>query len=348
MKDRMVREDGSVIAKALINWRKFHNKTILIAGANGYVPQYFVHAFLMRNTQYHENIRVIALCRNEEKAKQRFGEYLGRHDFCLSLGDVTEEITFTEKIDYIINAASPAGVKISNENPTQTFLANVVGCNNLLKLAKRNGAEFLYLSSVDIYGKLQAERFKEEKTGILDPLNVRNVYAAAKRAAENLCACYFHEGLVCRIVRPSQIMGGGIAIDDGRLHIDFISQILKDGQIVLKGDGTPVRSFIYITDAIIGMLYVMTEGNPGEAYNICTESGEASVLELARLMAGLVKKRKVGVRYNMETRKSDPAVKHAVSKVCASSEKLRKLGWIPEMSLQNSCLRMMEYYGIDC
>lgn len=44
-----------------------------------------------------------------------------------------------------------------------------------------------------------------------------------------------------------------------------------------------------MTDAIAGMLYVMTEGENAGAYNICTEMGEASVLELAQTMAGQVK-----------------------------------------------------------
>lgn len=345
--NRIIREDAVTIANAEIDWAKFHNKTILVAGANGYVPQFFVHGFLMRNTMFHENIHVIALCRNEEKAKDRFGEYIGREDFTLLISDVTDNPVIEHKLDYIIDAASPAGVRISNENPVATFEANVIGCRNLLKLAKRDGAELLYLSSIDIYGKLNEDRFVEERTGVLEPTDIRNVYAAAKRAAENLCVCYTQDGVAAKIVRPSQIMGGGIALDDGRLHIDFISQILKEDRIVLKGDGTPLRTFIYITDAIIGMLYVMTKGKSGEAYNICTESGETTVFELAQLMAGQIKNRQIEIDFNMETRKRDLEVKHAVSRVCGSSKKLCELGWSAKVSLPEACIRMMEYYGVE-
>ena len=136
------------------DWQKFHNKTILIAGANGYVPQHFVHGFMMRNKMSNENIHVIALCRNENKARERFEEYFDREDFTLLIGDVLEEIKIEKKIDFIIDAASPAGVKISNEDPVATFETNVFGCSNLLKLAQHHHAEFLYLSSVDIYAEL--------------------------------------------------------------------------------------------------------------------------------------------------------------------------------------------------
>lgn len=344
--NQILKEDAITIAKTGIDWNKFHGKTVLIAGANGYVPQHFVHGFLMRNILFDEKIHVVALCRNESKARERFGEYFGREDFTLLIGDVLQEIAVQRKLDFIIDAASPAGVKMSNEDPVSTFEANVLGCSNLLKLAAKHSAEFLYLSSVDVYGTAAQERFTEEESGILNPLDVRNVYAAAKRGAETLCVCYAQKGSVCKIVRPSQIMGCGIALDDGRLHIDFISQILQKDSIVLKGDGSPVRTFIYMTDAIAGMLYVMTAGKNGEAYNICTESGEASVLEAAQLMAAQVKRTIVRVEVAKETGRSDPAVKHVLSRVCASSQKLRELGWTEKVSLQEACRRMMTYYGI--
>lgn len=345
--NKILMEDAVTIAEAGINWGRFNHKTVLIAGANGYVPQHFVHGFLMRNRLFHADIHVIALCRSKSKAKEVFKEYLDRKEFTLLFGDVRKNIDIQEKIDFIIDAASPAGVKNSNEDPIATFEANVFGCRNLLELARKHQAEMLFLSSVDIYGIAENKRFREDDTGILNPLDVRNVYAAAKRAAENLCSCYSKEGIICKIVRPSQIMGCGIALDDGRLHIDFISQLLNGNIIILKGDGTPVRSFIYMTDAVIGMLIVMTEGCSGEAYNICTESGEISVLGMAELMAGQVKNRTVQIVLNERTGNKDPEVIHAISKVCASSQKLCGLGWKPRVSLTEACRRMMQYYSVQ-
>ena len=161
-----------------------------------------------------------------------------------------------------------------------------------------------------------------------------------------MCCCYANSGVNCKIVRPSQIMGGGIALDDGRLHIDFISQMLENNRIVLKGDGTPKRSFIYITDAIIAMLFVLLDGNSGEAYNVCTETGEATVLELAQKMQSLVTSRNVLIEYNMETRKTDVSVTQVVPSVFADSQKLQNLGWRPKIDLEESCRRMMKYYEL--
>ncbi|MCM1268983.1 MAG: NAD(P)-dependent oxidoreductase, partial [Bacteroidales bacterium] len=239
------------------------------------------------------------------------------------------------------------GAKNRFDDLVATFDANVTGCRNLLEFARVKHAELLFLSSVDVYGKYSCkERLREEKLGELDSLNTRNVYSCAKRAAETLCACYSDSGVPCKIVRPSQILAGGIGLDDGRLHIDFIAQMLKGDEIVLKGDGSPRRSFLYVTDAIIGMLTVLLEGESGAAYNVCTEDGEASVLELAQTMASLVTDRKVRISYDMEARAKDPAVTNVVSAVCGSSDKIAALGWKANVSLTEACKRMMTYYGV--
>lgn len=343
----LIAEDASIIANADIDWKQLKNKSVLISGANGYVPQFFVHGLLKRNDMFHEEIRVIAMCRSRQRAEQRFSAYLDRDDFELFIGEVTEPVVYEGNVDFIIHAASPANMKVRYTNLKEVFDANVIGCENLLELAEDKKAKFLFLSSVDIYGKSgDARRLTEDFSGALDPLNPRNVYSCAKRAAETLCICYANRGVDCKIVRPFQILGSGIELDDGRLHADFISQMLKGDTIVLKGDGTPRRTFLYVTDAITGMLTVMLSGNSGEAYNVVSETGEASVLELAELMASLASGRNIGISYNMETRKSDPAVTQVISVVCGDSSKIRSLGWEPKLSLEEACARMMSYYGL--
>ena len=347
--NKIIIEDATTIAETIdINWQYLKNKTVLIAGANGYVPQFFVHGLLRRNELYNDNITVIAMCRNEDKAKERFGEYYGRNDFHLLLQDVISKIDYDVQIDFIIHAASPAGIKLTMDNPLNVFKANITGCDKLLSLAMSKKARVLYISSVDIYGNMsEAKRMQEDDIGTLNHLSLRNVYASSKRMAETLCVSYGQAGVDSVIVRPSQVIGPGVSLDDERLHINMVSQVLSGNKIILKGDGTPKRTFIYVTDAVAGMLAVLTKGKSGEAYNICTEECEATVRELAEVIAGLVKGRRIEVTYNMETRVSDPAVKEVVSMVCTSSQKLQRLGWTAHVSLADACKRMMDYYGVE-
>ena len=346
MYNSLIDIDAKEIADSDINWSKLENKTILISGATGYVSQYIIHGVLKRNDMYNSNIKVVALCRNKEKADLRFSQYYDRKDFKLLVQSIFEKIELDEEINYIIHTASPAGLVTSNKDPVETFKVNVFGCDNLLQLAEQKKAEFLLFSSVDVYGKVPNGHFVEEHLGELDTTDARNVYAYAKRASENLCACYSKKGVTSKIVRPSQIMGGGVSLEDGRIHIDFISQIISRHKIVLKGDGTPIRSFIYITDAITGILQVMADGEPGQAYNICNEDGEMSVLDFAETMSGCVKEN-IPIEFDMEARRKDVEVKHAISVVTASSEKLKGLGWTPKISIKDACRRMLRYYDIE-
>lgn len=344
---RIIAEDIDTILNTELSYEKFFGKTVLISGANGYVPAYFVHTFLGLNDKKQADIKVIALCRNIDRAKKRFDEYIGRTDFQIIIQDVCEPIEIESEINVFIHAASPAGIKSRHDDPVNTFLANVKGAENMLKLALRKKCEcFLFLSSVDVYGRMENNnRLKESDSGYLDPLNVRNAYSCGKRAAESLCKAYqVKYNLPIYIVRPFQIMGPGPELNDGRLHIDFISQILEKKQIILKSDGTAVRNFMYITDAIEAMFYVMIKGNPGEAYNIATESGDASVKELANLMSeGAIDD--VEIKFDYEQRTSIE-VTGALSVVIGDCTKIKNLGWHNHYSLQEGTVRMMRFYGV--
>jgi len=344
----IILQDCESIANAKLPWESLQGKTVLISGANGYVPAYFVYSFLKRNDLYNSRIKVVALCRSEERARVRFEDYIGRTDFEMLIQNVCNPIVYKKPIDFFIHAASPASMSGRYANYVETYSANVVGCHNLLELCRRNTCSgFLLISSVDIYGNTgSAERFSEEMCGKIDNLNPRNAYALGKRGAETLCVCYHSQyGIPAVIARPFQILGPGIALDDGRLHIDFISQMIKSDKIILKSDGSAKRTFLYIADAILGMIFVMLTGIPCHAYNVVDEKGEASVMELAKLMASLCSGRNINVEFDISQRNT-PAVTQAPAASLGSSAKLRALGWMPQYSLKKGAERVMKAYGL--
>lgn len=345
---KIISEDVQNIISEKIPYEIFYGKTILISGANGYVPAYFVHTMVALNDERDAGIKILALCRNKERAIQRFSEYVTRNDFELIIQDVNDPIDVVEPIQIFIHAASPAGIKKRHEDPVNTFLANVKGVENMLNLACKNPCEyFMFLSSVDVYGEMENnERLTEDMSGYLDPLNIRNMYSCGKRAAESLCKAYQEKYKIpVYIVRPFQIIGPGPELNDGRLHIDFISQIIEKKKIILKSDGSAKRTFMYITDAIKAMFYVMLYGTPGEAVNIVAEEGEASVKELAHIMASNVEGENIEVAFDYGQRNAIE-VTSALSVVVGDSSKLAKLGWENQYSVAESSARMMEYYGI--
>lgn len=75
---KILMRDAEAIAGSPIDWTRLEGKVLWISGANGYVPQYIVHGLLKRNDLYHSGIKIIAMCRNKERAEQRFSAYRNR------------------------------------------------------------------------------------------------------------------------------------------------------------------------------------------------------------------------------------------------------------------------------
>jgi len=341
----IIQEDIEKLLAERHDLERLDHQTMLISGANSFLMSYFIYLVLEYDQRTHSDIKILALCRDQKKAKTQFAAYLEDPHFSLLLQDVRDPVSWGGEIDICIHAASPVGSESRWEKSLETFEANLFGCKNLLELAReKHSRRFMLISSVDVYGDCPVQgRRKETDTGVLDWTYVRNAYSLGKRAAETLCSFYYTlYGMPCVTVRPVQIYGPGVSLTDGRLHGDFVRQLQTQNQIVLKSDGSALRSFMYISDATHALLDVLLYGKAGERYNICDEAGECSVKELAELYA----KRwgnGAGVVFDWSTRNT-PEVKDAISVVTGDSGKLRELGWKSRTDLNEGIQRTLTYY----
>lgn len=345
MNDKIIEQDLEQIINSQIDWGKFDNKTYMISGANSFLMSYFIYTLLERNRTVGTKNRIIALCHNEQNVEKRFKKYLNDEGLRIVMCDITRQILCDEKVDYCIHAASPAGIKERQVHQAETFNVNVLGTYQMLEYCRHNSqCKFLLVSSVDVYGKVNgSKRLKEEDIGTLDILYPRNAYSNGKRAAETLTALYCKDyGVNTVVVRPYQVYGPGMNIYDGRLHGDFVRQLLDDSRIVLKSDGTAIRSFMYLVDATLAFFKVLDKGVTGQVYNVCDEDGEASVKELADIYVQVFSEN-VRVEFEFEHRNT-PEVKEAISRVVGDGTKLRELGFVCETSLEEGIKKTLTYY----
>ena len=282
----MILEDFNQIKNSSIDWNRFANKTILITGANGFLPAYMVETLLLLNNDIlkYSPCKVIALVRNEKHTKERFSNYLSDENLKIIVQDVANQININEKIDYIIHAASPASPKYYNIDPVGVIMPNVLGTKNTLELARKNNIEgYLYFSSGEVYGQLNdGEVINEDKYGYLDPTTVRACYGESKRMGENLCVSYGHQyNIPVKIVRPFHTYGPGMKLDDGRVFADFVKNIVNNEDIEMKSDGSATRAFCYLADATVGFFKILLEGKNNNAYNLANSNGVISIKDLA-------------------------------------------------------------------
>lgn len=347
MVNPIVLEDLDYILSSNVCFERFRNKTILITGANGLLASYIVYTFLRVNEKKNINCKVLGLVRNKEKSIKKFGELLNRSDFELVVSDVSELTNIDEKIDFIIHAASQASPIFYKVDPVGTINSNVLGTNNLLKIAKEKQVEgFLYISSGEVYGIVDTKDgdVKEEDFGYIDPTNVRSCYAESKRLGETYCVAWSAQhNIPCKIVRPFHTYGPGIKFNDGRVFADFVSNVVNGKDIVMKSDGSSRRTFCYISDAIIGFLKVLLDGEIGQAYNIANTKGDISILELAQMLCELFKEKGLKVIRLKENDNKD-YMNSPIKSSKPNINKAKMIGWNPNITLQEGFYRTIISY----
>jgi len=341
-------EDLEYIAASDLPWEKLKGKTILIAGANGFLPAYMVESILYLNKiMVDQDTKVIGLVRNREKANYRFSEYKKRDDFRLFVQDVCRPIHIDEKVDLIVHAASQASPKFYGKDPVGTLCANTVGTNNLLSLAAENDVtSFLFFSSSEVYGQVIESQMpiRERSYGYLDPIDIRSCYAESKRMGETMCVSWFHQyGIPAKIVRPFHTYGPGMSLDDGRVYADFIADLLSGRDIVMNSDGSAIRTFCYLADAVIGFFTVLLKGQSGQAYNIANDKCKISIGKFAELIANLFPEKNIKVISQKKTTSTD-YLPSPVSKSLPDISKVRMLGWEPKYSLKDGLIRTVRWF----
>lgn len=342
----IVAEDMRKIVSAGVPWERLFGKTVLISGANGFVPAYMLEALLYLNETASAGIHAIALVRNHEKAMRRLGHLAGRSDLTTVVQDVREPYRGPEKVDFLVHAASQASPKFFATDPVGTFEANVIGTRNMLEVARNAKSEgFLFFSSGEVYGERANLSLPatESSYGYLDPIDLRSCYAEGKRAGETLCACWHDQfGIPAKIVRISHTYGPGMELNDGRVFADFVADIVGGRNIVMKSDGSTRRPFCYLADATVAYFTVLLRGSSGEAYNVGSDS-ECSILDLAEMLCSIFPERNLKV-IRQERSQDDTYVASAVAGGHFDISKIRSLGWEPITSLEEGFKRTVRSY----
>lgn len=343
--NRVLEDDLKTIIAEDLSWEKLKNKTVMITGASGMVGSYMLYVLLMLNDEKHYGIKVDAVMRNVNKLPE---EIRNREDVNVVVADVTKDIPDVGDIDYIIHAASPASPLIMQNQPVETIAANTIGTFKTLELAKEKNAEgYLFISSREIYGQPDEgqEFFYENTYGFVDQLNPRSCYSEGKKVAETMCVCFHEEyGLNTKIARLAHTYGPGMSIYDGRVQADFLKNVYHNEDIVLKSEGTAVRTYTYIADAIAGMYRILLDSED-IVYNIGNEAGKVSIRDLAEILVSIYPERGLKLVFDIPEGGTKGTAPYTLG--ILSSEKLRKLGWNPKYSVKDGFKRTLEYLELE-
>ncbi len=277
---------------------EFEGKKILLTGGTGFFGKWLLESFLFSNNYASMDIKVYILSRNPEAFKVYFPHLYQNPCFTFLKGDVTT-FTFDElNIDYIIHAATEASAKLNHEQPLVMIDSIINGTLNVLEFArKRNVKRMLYLSSGAVYGvpPENLKGFPENYSGAPNPLLPSSAYAEAKRSAELLCACYSKQyDIEIPVARCFAFVGPYLDLDAHFAIGNFIRNGLNNENIIIKGNGKPLRSYMYAADLVIWLLQILLSGKSSEAYNVGSDEA-ISIRELAFKVASFFPGLKVDI-----------------------------------------------------
>lgn len=300
---------------------RFDGKRVLVTGAAGFLGKWLCHS-----------LRVLGA---EARGYDLIESDGVRH------ADVAQPWPVgAVRYDYVLHAAGNASPRTYRAKPLETLEVSHMGTRNMLEAALAYpGTRVVVFSSSEIYGDPTVVPTPETYRGNVDCLGPRACYDEGKRVAETITRIYAERfGVHACIVRPFNVYGPGMSLEDYRVLPNIARSLSRDEEIVIYGTGQQTRTFCYVTDAIRAVLALMVHGESGEAYNVGNSWPEVTMEQLARRCLAVTGRHvPIVLRAPPESYPGDEPQRR-----CPDLRKVARLGYEPRIGLDDGLKRFFE------
>jgi dTDP-glucose 4,6-dehydratase len=265
-------------------WEQLRDKHIFITGGTGFFGCWLLNSFIWAVEKLGLNAQATVLTRDLSSFKKK-APYLAEHPLLhFHTGDVTN-FKFPEKYSYshIIHAATDPA-ELNEINLLETIIQ---GTSHTLNFAKAQAARYLLISSGAVYGKQPTDLsyISEQYAGRPALENPASAYGLGKCIAEHLCHLYKRQHDVESVIaRCFAFVGPYLPLNKNFAIGNFLNDAINGRPIMIQGDGTPYRSYLYAADLTTWLWKILLCGQSLRPYNVGSDE-PISIAALAELIA---------------------------------------------------------------
>lgn len=286
--NKIVLSDLNFIIRKIVHIKShFKNKKILITGGTGFIGKWLVLTFNQLNKKFKSNIKIFVLTRNKSKFLRNYPEFKKIKSVFFIEGNILNFKNKNHDIDYIIHAGSD--LKVEKKDQGKYLKELSIGSKKIFEINnKKSKAKTLFLSTGSVYKDNSTFRkISETKSFLPSKFLIDNIYSLGKSLAEifaKLFIKYQNKNIV--IVRGFSFIGPYQQFERGFAITDFIKTSLRNKDIYINDGDKVFRSYLYIADLIVWLLYILVKGKTGEVFNV----GSDKEINLTKLSKKIVKR----------------------------------------------------------
>lgn len=272
-------------------WQRLQGSRLFLTGGTGWFGRNLLETIVHANARRDARIAVTLLTRSPERFARSAPHLAGAPGITLHAGDVRDFCFPAGEHSHILHAATTSAHETNaGETGLAKFDTLLDGTRRVLEFAATCGAEHFLFTSSGVAGasSVDGKPIREDDTGAPPTTDPATALGQGKRAAEFLCS-YFGElhGWHTTIARCYSFVGPFMPLDLHYAIGNFIRAALAGEPIVVKGDGTPLRSYLYTGDLIVWLLSLLAREGKSRIYNVGS-SQAISIADLAHLVRDLL------------------------------------------------------------